>query len=168
MDLNNLELPGFVFADLYKDLLVREKEPSPGIPQGISSFKYLGGNKKKLTILVNYEETVFLPEKNLQFVTKMLEACKMNIGDVAIVNLAKNPATISDIKREVSPVNLILFAVEPAAIKLPLGFPQFKTQAYDGCTFLYLPPIDEVDQPTLEGKLLKSKLWICLRNLFEL
>lgn len=168
MSLNNIEFPGFIIADLYKNHLVTGNKPPGPVQEEKQGIKFLGNNKKHVTILVQYPDTVFLSEKNLQFITKMLEACRMNIGEVAIINHARTAVTISELKNQLAPKSLILFGIEPMMIKLPLSFPQFKTQAYDGCTFLYSPPIEELDQATGESKLLKSKLWICLQKLFEI
>jgi hypothetical protein len=168
MSLNDIEFPGFIIADLFKNHLVAGKIPSEGIPVEKPGIKFLGSNKKHITILVQYPDAVFLPEKNLQFITKMLDACRLNIGDVAIINHAKTPVNISELKNQLSPQSLVMFGIEPMTIKLPLSFPQLKTQAYDSCTFLYSPSMEELDQATGESKLLKSRLWICLRKLFEI
>jgi hypothetical protein len=168
MSLNNIEFPGFIIADLFKNHLVAGKIQAERIPAEKPGIKFLGGNKKHIAMLVQYPDAVFLPEKNLQFITKMLDACRLNIGDVAIINYAKTGVNISELKNQLSPQSLVMFGIEPMTIKLPLSFPQFKTQAYDGCTFLYSPSIEELDQATTESKLLKSRLWICLRKLFEI
>ena len=120
-------------------------------------------------MIVVYSETaVFLPEQNLAFLTKMLEACKLNMGDIAIVNQASSPVLITALKKQLDPHILILFGVAPTDIKLPIEFPRFKTQAYDGCTYIAAPSLDELDQNTQESKQLKGKLWTCFKQVFEL
>ena len=177
MSLNDIELPGFIIAGLYKNTLVAgtEKAIKETIVEKIinkpvenKNYKFLGINNKKITFIVNASDAVFVPEKHLALITKLLEACKMNIGDVAIVNHFSSPVIINDLKKQLFPETLVLFGVEPTLIKLPISFPQFKTQAYDGCTYLFSPSLSELDQPTEEGKLLKSKLWVCLRKLFDI
>jgi hypothetical protein len=180
MSLNDIELPGFIIAGLYKNTLVAGTEKTikeivvekvaekiVDKPAEQKGYKFLGNNNKKITFIVNANDAVFLPEKHLALITKLLEACKMNIGDVAIVNHFSTPVIINDLKKQLTPETLVLFGVEPTLIKLPISFPQFKTQAYDGCTYLYSPSLTDLEQPTEEGKLLKSKLWVCLRKLFE-
>jgi len=49
-----------------------------------------------------------------------------------------------------------------------MEFPVFKIQAYDQCTYLTAPSLEELVRPGDEGKLLKSKLWVCLKTLFEI
>jgi hypothetical protein len=110
---------------------------------------------------------VFLSDEELAFIGKILGACKLNIADVAIVNHATIPVLISELKKQLEPVILLLFGLDPTGIRLPVQFPQFKTQVYDGCNYLYVPSLPELDKDTEEGKLLKSKMWVCLRKLFE-
>jgi hypothetical protein len=168
MSLNDIELPGMVIAELYGDNLLI----IPSIPAsstiGSATYRCLGDNRKKITILVNAPGNSFLPDDQLTFITKMLEACKMNMGDVAIVNHASVPVEIAPLKKQLSPVVVVLFGLEPIDIRLPINFPQFKIQAYDGCTFLSVPALEQLGHPTEEGKLLKSKLWVCLRALFQI
>src|ERR1700761_3571638 len=59
-----------------------------------TGYKFLGGNKKNISILVNSPGSAFLPDNQLTFLPKILEACRMNIGDVAIINTASAPVSI--------------------------------------------------------------------------
>jgi hypothetical protein len=165
MSLDNVLLSGNTTATLYKNVLVDAKNES-GITNA-QELKFLGNNQRQITFVVNSRDAVFVADKHLLFITKMLEACKMNIGDVSIVNQASTPVIIKELKEELHPLVLILFGVEPTAIRLPFSFPKFKTQEYDGCTYLSVPSLNELDAETTESKLLKSKLWVCLRQLFE-
>jgi hypothetical protein len=169
MSLDDIELPAMAISELYKkDVLVG----APGVvirePDIPDPYRYLGNNKRKITILVDSPGTPFLPDEQLTFLTKMLEACKLNIGDVAIVNQAGMPVKVSTLKARLSPSILLFFGPGPADIELPLHFPMFKIQAYDHCTYLSAPPLEEIGRSTEEGKLLKSKLWVCLKALFQL
>jgi hypothetical protein len=130
------------------------------------AYKYLGRNQKRITIIVQSPGIAFLPDDQLNVLTKMLEACRMNIGDVAIVNHINTPIVITTLKEQLNPSIVLLFGIQPVEIRLPINFPTFKIQAYDECTYLYAPPLSELVPPTAESKLLKSKLWICLKDLF--
>lgn len=191
MSLNDIELPGSLIQELYKDSLVISPasapvQPSastpPAAPQlaaaaqqshsvaaaSAPAYKFLGNNQKKITILVDSPEMTFLPDDQLGFLTKMLEACKMNMGDVAIVNQAISRADMTGLKYQLSPAYLLLLGPGPEDIRLPIHFPLFKIQAFDQCNFLWTPPLAQFLQPGEEGKLLKTKLWVCLRTLFEI
>ena len=146
-----------------------KEQPKPETAsQDATAIKYLGGNKKRIAFIVNCKTDVYLPDTHLDWLGKMLDACKLNLGDVAIANIANNPFTITDIKNELLSNSVILLGTEPFAIQLPLNFPHFNLQSYDGITFLYTPSPDQLNQSTNEAKLLKSKLWVCLQKLFKL
>ncbi len=169
MGLNEIELSSIVLSGLYKNSLVTLNEEKKVVEtKSEAAPKYLGGNKKNILILAKSDDAVFVNDKQLSFLTKLLEACKMNIGDVAIVNHANNPMNISEIKKQFSPKSIILFGISPSSIKLPIDFPTFKLQEYDSCTYLCAPTLYELDVDSNDGKVLKSKLWVCLKKLFEI
>ena len=171
MSLNRLQLPPRVLADLYKYTLVRAEQDydtavaalAPGEPE---PYKFLGSHQKNISFILSAPDHLFISEQHLAFLSKMLEACKMNLADVEILNHAHQPIQIALLKQQLDPKILILFGLEPKQIQLPFNSPTLKTQEYDGCTYLYVPPIEELTRDTEQGKLLKSKLWLCLRNLF--
>ena len=59
---------------------------------------------------------------------------------------------------------VLLFAVEPASFGLPMSFPHFQIQPFAGNSFLFSPSLKELEN----DKMLKSKLWVCLKRLFNL
>jgi len=91
----------------------------------------------------------------------------MNIGDVAIVNHHTAPVLITPLRRQLQPVHILLFGVDPTTIRLPINFPEFKLQPYDQCTYLSAPALQQLVGNSAESKLLKSKLWVCLKTLFD-
>ncbi|MBK9568854.1 MAG: hypothetical protein IPO53_02260 [Chitinophagaceae bacterium] len=54
--------------------------------------------------------------------------------------------------------------MEPAAFGLPMHFPHYQIQAFAGNSFLYAPSLKELENDRVE----KSKLWVCLKRLFNL
>ncbi|HVU55999.1 MAG TPA: hypothetical protein VHD83_13135 [Puia sp.] len=190
MNLDNIQLKDLVVSELYRDnLLASEAEREtaghtrPATPPPVaapvatvpvtaappsSGYKFLGNNSRKISIIVQAPGTPFLPDDQLVVLTRMLDACKMNIGDVAIVNHAATPVVIGDLKQQLQPVFVLLFGPTPQAIGLPMNFPVFKIQPYDQCTYLTAPSLEELARPGDESKLLKSKLWVCLKTMFEI
>lgn len=141
-------------------------EKTPPKPANLPPYKVLGNNKRHISIVVNYPNEVFIPEADLQFLTKMLGACKLNMADVAIVNHATAAVAIERFKTQLQPAFLLLFGVEPDVIQLPINFPSFKEQPYAGTTYLFTPALDQLNQETDQAKLLKRKLWDCLKRMF--
>ena len=100
MSLNNIQLPGFLIEEWYSDKLIVSPAATSTLPaKGTRSpapFKSLGNNRRHITILVHAPGSPFLPDNQLAFLTKILEACRMTLADVAIVNNAAHPVTIPE------------------------------------------------------------------------
>lgn len=151
-------------------------QPKPAAPQPVepiqvqppSAYKFLGKNLRRISILVDAKDAAFLPDDQLNFLSKILEACRMNVGDVAIVNHAVQPVNITALRGQLQPSVVLLFGIDPTNIKLPINFPEFKVQPYDDCTYLLAPSLTTMVMPNDEARLLKSKLWICLKTLFQI
>jgi hypothetical protein len=145
--------------------------PQPPAPQPAAPaqapIKSLGNNRRHITILVNAPGCPILPDNQLNFLTKILEACRMTLADVAIVNNAATETNIATVKEQLHPKTTLLFGLEPSALRLPINFPPFKPIDYDGCTYLSAPGLDQLVPNTEESKLLKSKLWVCLKTIFD-
>jgi hypothetical protein len=151
-ELNNIRLGTSMMTSLYGKVLVEIRENVPPVIQqdNITDIKYLGNNTQHILILVNNPEHTFLPEDQLAFLTKILGACKLNIGDVAIVNTNNHP----DIKLVINYLQtskIILFGVEANT---------------DNIYTLSAPSINNLIGETTEAKALKSKLWGGLKQLF--
>jgi hypothetical protein len=171
MSLQHATLPDLLITELYKNIFIINSETDQNnqleIISATEAIKFLGDNVKKIIILVNHPSDVFLPENHLEFLTRILAACKLNIGDVAIVNTGFKLVDIHAIKQQLQPKHIILFGIEPTELRLPLSFPHFKIQSYADSAYLSVPSLDILNKDTEEGKLLKTKLWICLKTMFE-
>jgi hypothetical protein len=180
MGLNDLKLSSSILAELYPVSLITldqndtiprsqsiksidaEVRQEPG-PIAESTWKYLGNNQKNILVVVDYNTAVHLPDEELNFLTNMLAACKLGLGDAAIVNLNNYKNTdyrefLTQFKSKI----VFLFGVEPSVFGLPVSFPYFQVQSVANCTFLYTPPLNEQRKDAL----LKSKLWVSLRTIF--
>lgn len=158
---NDTKEPGPVQPPIAATAPVAKPPSEPG-----TIYKFLGKNLQHVLVVVRAPGEPFLPEDELQLLTKMLGACKLNLGDVAIVNDAAARLRMNDLKAQLQPVKALLFGVEPSETGLPLSFPLFKEQEYAGCTYLYCPSLTELNQPTDSGRQLKQQLWGCLKKLF--
>lgn len=168
-------LPDFVLPDLYKNhlVIVNESTVNTKIEQKTVELdakepEFLGNNQKKITILVSDNEAVFVNDQALQFLSAILTACKLNLGDVAIVNLANYTLTYAAIKEWLTPKHIILFDIEASAIQMPFKLPLYQVQLYDQCSILFAPSFNTMMGDSREAKLEKSKLWLSLKNMFNL
>ena len=166
MNLNSIELPALVIADLYKNSLVEPAGDQKIIPENApNQLKYLGSNKKNVLFCVRYESVPHLPDEQLTFLITMLAACKLSLGDVAILNLYHFPGySYKEILADLKSQTVFLSGITPAEFGLPINFPQFQLQSFNNSAFLYTPTLEDLDA----DKILKSKLWVCLRRIFSL
>jgi hypothetical protein len=167
MSLNQINFSAKELADLFKSTLVDSGNSTSSIPEKISNhgFRYLGENKKKVLAVVNYPDVIYLPDPQLNFLTNLAEACKLSLGDLAILNFhTYTGSDFAGISEELKPEVVILFGVSPQEFGLPLLFPQFQVQKHNGCQFLYLPSLEESEP----DKIIKSKIWVCLKKIFNL
>ncbi len=180
MDLNHIELPAAAVAELYHSSLVGSvddiagqtnnsmtivEESSPVVEQKTTApWRSLGDNKKHILIAVKTGEAVHLPDNDLQFLTGILGACKLTLADVAIININEQAATYKELTVFFKSRIVLLFDIEPASFGLPMSFPQYQIQAFANNSFLYSPALKQLENDKVE----KSKLWVCLKRLFNL
>jgi hypothetical protein len=182
MDLKNIELPPFVIAELYRSSIIDPGEIPASIqrinaveefpvivdeaaPSSSPAWKWLGGNRKNILVVVRHKSVPHLPENELSVLTGMLTACQLSLADVAIVNISCQPS--SGYKEVITQFNsriVFLFGVEPATFGLPMSFPHFQVQGFANSSFLFIPDLSELEN----DKVLKSKLWVCLRRIFNI
>jgi hypothetical protein len=169
MSLQNLQLPAEVITDLYTYYLV-EPMTSPKTEKkkdDIPTVASLGGNARAIAILIADPSQTFMNDIELEWLQKMLQACKLTLGDVAIVNTHSKNFSIAMVKQQLKPRKMLLLGPSPTELQLPLNFPQFKIQEHDHCSYVYAPGPKELNLDTQEGKILRTKLWVTLKQLFE-
>lgn len=166
MGLENIQLSTTTLVDLYKDVLIElDKNATPSAEEKTISIPFLGGNRRKIALVVDYRDERFLPAGPLKFLQGILNACNLNLEDVAIVNKSTLSTSAYDNWNAHLQSNVILlFGMNPESIGVPLHFPFFQIQSFNNIRFLSSPSLEELEN----DKLLKSKLWLCLKNLFSL
>lgn len=174
MSLEKIDLPAFLIADWYANhLVLPEKQANTTIPVKkndltTSSQWFLGNNLQHIVVLVKSADAVYLPDDQLQFLSAILAACNKNMGDVAIVNLQKQPLLYLQIKEKLKPAFLLCFDVNTADIDLSFSIPHYQLQAYDNCKFLFAKGLDKMLGNTDNVKAEKRSLWDALKKMFEL
>lgn len=183
MDINHIQLSPVALAGLFKNHLVESGDSSPGAGRSVPvtepplidlsasaaataiTVKALGNNEKKVLVLVRHPDVVFLPDEELKFLTGILAACKLSIADVSIVNLHQAPGTgYKELLTQFHCSRVLLFGLEPGDINLPLSFPEFQLQAFNGCTYHWCPDLGRMEN----DRTLKTRLWNNLKLLFTI
>ncbi|HRQ52242.1 MAG TPA: hypothetical protein PLR74_16970 [Agriterribacter sp.] len=165
MRLTNIILPESVIASLYTAPIIAitgtgRDSASPAVP-----VKFLGSNQKHITILVNSDDASFLSDHSFTFLTGILTACRLNVADVAIINIHQSGNNhYSNLNAATRPKTMLLFGVSPEDIGLPLHFPHFQVQPFNHTTYICDPPLNIIET----SKPLKAQLWESLKSVFQL
>ena len=174
------QLPAFVLAELFGDDLVytgekfdslnakkdvpktEKKEPSSPLK------KYLGNNERKIVVLVNDDKNMYLGDEDLEFLSGILNACKLNLAHIALVNFNNTPLNFIELKEQLQPQYLLSFGIDALQIQLPFAMPDYQVQQYDNCKIVTAPPLTALNNKTQLAKAEKTKLWKSLQNIFNL
>ncbi len=172
MDLNHINLPSSLMADFYKTSLFEKMITAPlakkteVTAENKKRIQFLGKNQKGICVLVNYPKDVYLPDEQLNFLTAILQACKLNMGDVAIVNYARENISFTELKTQITCNYLLIFGVKAADLGID-EMTLFSSQNISDCCVVYSSAAEDLNNNNTEGKILKSKLWNCLKQIFN-
>jgi hypothetical protein len=148
-------------------------KPAPPTPAPVKASPeparkpFLGDNAKGILLLVKDDNNVHLAEESLQLLTGILAACRLNMGDVAVMNMARHTTSFAQLRQQMQVNYCFLFDIGLEEVNLAFAIPPYQVFVHDNCTFLSAPAISRMLGATEEGKLLKSKLWVCLKKIFN-
>ena len=166
MSLDNIQLPSIVIQDLYKNSLVDlniDKAVTEEIKTALLPF--LGNNHKRICIVVADENALYLSDDLLNFLLGILGACKLSMGDVALVNAAKNSSIgYSVLHEQLQAETVLLFGVTTQQLQMPMQFPFYQVQKFNNQAYLAAPSLPQLQQDKAE----KTKLWNSLKQLFAI
>jgi hypothetical protein len=174
MSLSYLRLPPSVIAELYKSTLIDLPDrPGPANFVSVQSrplppvSTFLGQNLKNILLYVDYPEEEFIPASELKFLTSMLGACGLELKHIALINLARQFVTVDELLVSLAPKYLLVFggnAGTPAGIR---DIPELVIATLQNFSVLKAPSLEKLNKNDKEGKLLKSRLWVNLKQLFN-
>ncbi len=175
MSLNDIQLPAEAIRELYRDNLVGAGEPSKNknstkkeLGAEASGFKFLGKNLAGVAIIVEKPGIGFLPDDELNLLSKMLSACGLNLADVAIVNLAQQGTTLSTVEEKLAPSRLIILGVTETEKLSPLQPAAYQLQQYQSMTCFFAPGLQEMLGEKPSARSIKTSLWGALKQMFGL
>jgi len=163
MSLDNIQLPALVLHDLFKNSLVDLNTDNAVLsPEKAGALVFLGGNQQKVVIVVCEPDALHLNDQSLNFLVGILSACKLSMADVALVNCHKQTVGYELLEEQLGAEKVLLFGIGVNELSLPLQFPNYQSQKYNGRTYLSAPGLIAIEQDKAE----KMKLWNCLKSIF--
>jgi hypothetical protein len=178
-------LSSSVLVDLYKDNLVVVEdiplENKAAVEQTIETkkeaikeekwegpIKSLGEHNKKITVIVNDPNSVHLNETDFILLTSILNACRLTIADIALINIGKQPVGLHQILQELPSTLVLSFAVDPTQLKVKLPSTLYKVTQLGETHILFSNALSTMQGTGVEAKQEKAKLWNVLKKIFEL
>lgn len=165
MSFDKFQLAENIVSELYKDS-VFILEDSQAIQPSLETdaYKHLGGYGKNTLILVTDTQNTWLSDTDMNLLTAILNACKMNMNDIAIANVQKlQHLTIDAYVDSMNPAKLLIFG----SINSPF-FPEqmehFSISQHKQMKWLKSPALSVLSQqPDF-----KKALWQSLKTMFEI
>ena len=166
MSLDNIRLPGFIIQDLFQKTLVDiHGSENEQLSITTKELNFFGGNRQHIILLVNNPDIAFITDQQLTFLSGILNACKLTLEDIGLLNIASSPAiTYKRISDIFNPRIVLMFGISPNEIELPFVMPAFQRQLYNNQVYLAVPALTEIEN----DKELKRKLWLALQQVFSL
>jgi len=129
-------------------------------------IKYLGGFQKQISIVVTEHFHPHIAEEDLEFISKLLTACKLSMNDVAIINVVNNPQA-NQLWNLMPAKVMLMFDVDPGSIGLAFRRPNFDVQLWAEAQFMVAPALEKFRIGNdADLKELKTKLWMSLQKIF--
>lgn len=157
---DQLKLSSPTLEGLYRNSLYYIEEQSSKTAQPLRKETI----KKMMTILTGSPINMEKENPSFLFLTGIVQACRLTIADTNFFSSHNDEVNFKYIQDNAPSPLVLMFDITPGDIGLPVYFPHFQLQHFSGVTYLSAP-----DLPALqEDKLLKSKLWLCLKQYFSI
>lgn len=185
-------LPASVMVSLYKDTLVlpdsekkveiiQNKEEKavtasenttptelPKIKKSSGPLKHLGDHHKKILVIVNDPNSVYLNETDFILLTSILNACKLTIADIALVNIGNQETSLHQILETLPSILIMCFDIDSAHLKIKLPNTLYKVNELGEARIFFSKALASMQGTGAEAKQEKGTLWILLKQLFGL
>jgi len=112
----------------------------------------------KLPLEKNPENPLF------RFLSGIVQACKLSLSDIHLISSQDDHINFKFLQDNSPSPLVLMFDITPVDIGLPVYFPSFQLQNYSGITYLSGPGLQQLEA----DKLLKSKLWLSLKQFYNL
>ena len=143
--------------------VVNEQKTTPTLP-----LKFLGDHLKKISVIVNDTEAVYLNETDLGLLSSILNACKLTLADIALINLAQQPLSLHEILETLPSQLVLVFELTGAQLKIKLPTTLYKPIVLGETHILFSASLKSMQGADQTAKVEKSKLWNALKLLFKI
>jgi hypothetical protein len=162
-------------VQLYKESIVLCEAPAnvdkketievdtPTVP-----IKFLGEHQKKILVLVQDLNAVHLNERAFDLLTSILNACKLTIADIALINLANKNFSLHQILTQVPSDFVLIFDIHPTQLKIKLPTKLYTPILLGEIQLLFSNNLSTMQGIDTDSKIEKTKLWSALKLLFKL
>lgn len=162
MSFDKVQLDPYILAKIYtQPIIPGKKEPVAEIAEAPPKVKYLGENQKNIVLFIQNNSEAYLNEELFNLLTNILNACKLGMQDIALVNIAQYPAlAFTTWQQAVSMKQAVLFGISPTSLGLE-NIPNYQLIQVNGCQLI----CSDMLQLIAQDKILKGKLWMGLKLL---
>ncbi len=167
MGIDNIQLPISLYQSLFKKNLVdlQTKITRDESHKKDAGIDFLGGNEKKIAFVVNNEEHKFLNDNELKFLSGLINACNITMGDIAIINFARHKdLKYNDLISRLALHKVLCFDVSAADIDLPFAIPYFQIQVFQEIQYIFCPALEQLQEDVDS----KKQLWASLQKIFKI
>ncbi|MDR6566747.1 hypothetical protein SAMN05660461_3521 [Chitinophaga ginsengisegetis] len=162
MSLEQTQLDPYFLAKIFTQPIIPGKSmPAEAVEKVAPKVKYLGENQKNIALFIQNENEAYLNEELFNLLTNILNACKLGMQDVSLINVIHYPSLAfpawqAAVKIERS----VVFGIAPEQLGLN-DIPLYQLVTVNGTTLLFS------DELSLIGsdKVLKARLWAGLKQL---
>ncbi len=167
MGIDNIQLPVSLFESFFKNKLVDLQKNTGNAESNKkeTAIDFLGGNERHIAFVVNNESHKFLNDAELKFLSGLINACNITMGDIAIVNFDRNRNVgYNDLLSCLNSQKILCFGVSAADIDLPFTIPYYQVQVFQEIPYIFCPALEQLQEDVDS----KKQLWASLQKIFKL
>ena len=167
MGVDNIQLPISLYQSLFKKTLVdlQTKISRDARHKKETGIDFLGGNEKNIAFVLKNEQHKFLNDNELKFLSGLMDACNITMGDIAIVNFARyKDVKYNDLISRLDSHKVLCFGVSAADIDLPFLIPYFQVQIFQDIQYIFCPGLEKLQEEVDS----KKQLWASLQKIFKI
>lgn len=162
MPLDQVQLDPYILAKIYTQPIIpgRVVTDEP-VQNSLPKVKFLGENQKNIGVFIQNGNEAYLNEELFNLLTNILNACKLGMQDIALINTAQYGNQPISVWQNALPVKqAIFFGISASSLGLE-DVPVYQVAAAHGTTLLFSDPLELIGQ----DKQLKGRLWNALKQL---